>query len=52
MEKDMERQHLVFEVASLQEEVSAVMEENERMRSDRDNLMLKMKMDKLSGEIN
>lgn len=52
MEKDMERQHLVYEVAELQEEVSAVMEENERMKSDRDNLLLKMKMDKLSGEVN
>lgn len=51
MEKDVERQQLVFEVASLQEEVSAVMEENEKIKSDHDNLMLKMKMDKLSEEV-
>lgn len=52
MEKDMERQHLVFEVADLQDVVSAVMEDNERIKSDHANLMLKMKMDRLSGEVN
>ena len=44
MEKDMERQHLVFEVASLQEEVSAVMQiTRERVRQIQMNALKRLK---------